>query len=103
METFFYEYPIHKKMDAFIKSIQIRSQTGELNKDHHYLVVEGGKARYVGKYDLTYHTGTGDGMETVYRFNNMGTSHDETDYRWRNTTKYYIQISETELEAFRKL
>ena len=86
-----------------MKSVQPRSQTGELVKDQHYLVVESGKARYAGKFDLMYHAGTGDGMENVYRFTTMENYHHEVESRWREARKHFIPISEEELEEFRKL
>ncbi len=86
-------------MDEFMKSVQPRAQSGNLIKDQHYLVVQDGRLHYAGKYELLYHTGSGDGMETVYRFNNLGAPHDETCYRWRDT-KQFIQISRAELEFF---
>jgi len=86
-----------------MKSVQSTSQTGDLIKDHHYLVVEGGKARYVGKFDLMYHTGTGDGMENVYRFTNVENYQHEVESRWREARKHFILITAEELETFRKL
>ena len=86
-------------MDAFMKSIQPRAQAGDLVKDQHYLVLQDRRLHYAGKYELLYHTGSGDGMENVYRFNNLGATHDETCDRWRDT-KQFIQISRAELETF---
>lgn len=87
-------------MDEFMKSVQARAQSGNLIKDQHYLVLQDGRLHYAGKYELLYHIGSGDGMETVYRFNNLGAPNTETDNRWMNREKYYIQISRAELEVF---
>ena len=86
-------------MDAFMKSVQPRAQAGDLIKGEHYLVIQDRRLHYAGIFELLYHTGSGDGMENVYRFNNLGAPHDETCDRWRDT-KQFIQISRAELETF---